>query len=187
MKRILQQTPKDIQSEPGSSKSGEPVFLAIGKLCRPHGISGEILLEVITDFPERIRSGKTLFIGEKHQPHKISGVRPHQENLLIHFEDINLREDVSHITNLIAYVKANEIPPLATGKHYFHEIIGMAVFDEAENELGLVTEILETGANDVYVVRPENGKELLLPAIPDVIQKVDLENKKLIVRPQDWN
>jgi 16S rRNA processing protein RimM len=79
------------------------------------------------------------------------------------------------------YVKAADLPSLPEGQLYLHELFGFAVVDEAGNSLGELVEILETGANDVYVVRNEAGKEILLPAIPSVILEVDAANRLMRV------
>ena len=79
------------------------------------------------------------------------------------------------------YVRASDVPSLPEGKLYQHEIFGFQVVDENENSLGEVVEIIETGANNVYVVRDESGKEILLPAIPSVILETDPSRRVLRV------
>ena len=73
------------QIETGSPPPGEPVFLAVGRLRRPHGVRGEILMDILTDFPERIRVGATLYVGDSHRPLKVSSLRWANNVLLISF------------------------------------------------------------------------------------------------------
>ena len=155
------------------SPDGEPVYLTVGFLRRPHGVQGEIILDLHTDFPERLKSGRKLFLGEEHKPMTLVSARPHAKGMLIKFKGVETPEDVGQFRNQWVYVKASDMPPLPEGQLYQHELFGFGVVDETDNLLGELVEILETGANDVYVVKDANGRELLLPAIPSVILEVD--------------
>jgi 16S rRNA processing protein RimM len=162
----------DNKNAPGSP-DGEPVFLTIGFLRRPHGVNGEIILDLHTDFPERLKSGRKLFLGEEHKPMTLESARPHAKGMLIKFKGVETPEDVGQFRNQWVYVKASEVPPLPDGQLYQHELFGFSVMDEGDNLLGELVEILETGANDVYVVRDVKGREILLPAIPSVVLEID--------------
>ncbi len=96
--------------------------------------------------------------------------------------DVTTPEQAGRYRNQILSIAASETPELPEGAFYFHELLDLEVVDEAGNILGTLTEILETGANDVYVVTDSNGRELLLPAIPEVVMNVDLDAKKIEVR-----
>ena len=155
------------------SPDGEPVYLTVGFLRRPHGVSGEIILDLHTDFPERLKSGRKLFLGEEYKPMTLVSARPHAKGMLIKFKGIETPEDVGQFRNKWVYVKASDVPPLPEGQLYQHELLGFSVVDESHDLLGELVEILETGANDVYVVRDANRHEILLPAIPSVILELD--------------
>jgi 16S rRNA processing protein RimM len=164
----------------GSRNSSEPEFLAVGKLRRPHGIRGEILMTVWTEFPERLKPGVEVFVGENHERLRIEQVRWHRDDMLIMLEGYPSREEAGQLRNKVVMVRTEDLPPLEEGEVYLHQIIGMTVFDDdVELPLGIVSEIIETGANDVYVVRDEHGSEFLLPAIDPVILAIDVR-KKLI-------
>jgi 16S rRNA processing protein RimM len=152
------------------SPDGEPVYLVVGFLRRAHGVHGEIILDLHTDFPERLQSGRKLFIGEERT---LSDARPHAKGMLLKFRGIETPEAAGQLRNQWVYVKATDVPSLPEGKMYQHELFGFAVEDESGKLLGELVEIIETGANDVYVVRNEAGKDLLLPAIPSVILETD--------------
>jgi len=162
------------------SPKGEPLYLSVGFLRRPHGLHGEIIMDVHTDFPERMKSGRKLFVGDEHKPVTLASVRPHQSGLLVKFKNIETSEDAGMFRNQWVFVKKADAPPLPAGTIYQHEMIGFEVVDENDNPLGELVEILETGANDVYVVRDDSGKEILLPAIPSVI--LDLQPARRLVR-----
>lgn len=165
----------------GSPEPGEPAFLVIGKIRRPHGVRGDVLMEIHTDFPERLQPGVVVYIGEQTQQHRIASRRSHREGLLIRFEGYTTPEAAGELRNQWVYVRADDRPPLEEGEYYHHEILGMMVFDEAQGFLGWVTEILSTGANDVLVVKNEQGREKLLPFADDWIQEVNIAQKRLRV------
>ena len=155
------------------SPDGEPVYLVVGFLRRAHGLRGEIIMDLHTDFPERFQSGRKLFVGDEHKPMTLSNTRPHAKGMLVKFEGVETPEDAGRLRNQWVYIKSTDAPNLPEGRLYQHELFGFRVIDESGNELGELVEIIETGANDVYVVRNESGKEILLPAIPSVVLETD--------------
>jgi 16S rRNA processing protein RimM len=162
------------------------VFLAVGRLRRSHGVSGEIAMEVLTDFPQRLLPGRAVYVGEDHREQRIKSVRWKDTLLLLAFEGIEIREQVAALTNQIVYIAASSLPDLPEGEYYHHQLVGLNAVDERGQRLGRLTDILETGANDVYVITAEDGKELLLPAIEAVILSVDLDAGEMLVRPPEW-
>ncbi|MBA4379430.1 MAG: 16S rRNA processing protein RimM, partial [Anaerolinea sp.] len=166
-----------IERPAGSPSAGEPVFLVVGKIRRPHGLAGEALVEVYTDFPERLLPNTVVFAGEAHQPLTIQRHRMHNKGLLLTFEGITTPVQVGLLRNQRLYIPVVDRPPLEEGEYYHHQILGLSVVDENGQELGKLTEILETGANDVYVVKRSDASELLLPAISEVVLDVDLPRK----------
>ena len=168
--------PTSTSPTPASLKSpGEIVYLAVGKLHRPHGLRGEIRMEVLTDFPERLVPGMTLYLGPGHQTATLLSSRWHKHDLLVAFEGYQDREGVAVLRNQLVQVRADDRPQLPEGEYYHHQLLGLRVLDEAGNTLGELAEILVTGANDVYVVRAPRGEEVLLPAIDSVVLDVDLK------------
>ena len=155
------------------SPAGEPFYLVVGFLRRPHGVRGEIVMDLHTDFPERLKTGRKLFVGEKHKRVALQGVRSHGKGVLVKFRGIDTPQDAGQFRNQWVYVKTSDVPKLPEGQIYQHKLFGMTVVDEDDKTLGTLAEIIETGANDVYVVKDESGKELLLPAIPSVILDID--------------
>jgi 16S rRNA processing protein RimM len=170
----------------GSPQPGEPVFLVVGFLRRPHGVEGEILMEVLTDFPERLRSGRTVYVGEDHRPMHITHKRSQDQALLMTFSGIDTPEAAGLLRNNRVYIKADNLPDLPEGEYYHHQLLGIKVIDENGVEIGPLTEIIETGANDVYVVTSLEGKEILFPAIESVILSVDIERKEMRVKLPAW-
>jgi 16S rRNA processing protein RimM len=158
----------------GSAPNGEPAFLVVGKLRHTHGVRGEILLDVITDFPERLQPGMTVFVGEQHRPERIRSRRMHGQGLLLSFEGYTTPESMSALRNTLVYVPTAGRPPLPEGEYYHHQVLGLRVVSDEGGELGRISEILSTAAHDVYVIRSEGGAEILLPATDEVIIEIDL-------------
>ena len=170
------------QGQPaGSPLEDEPAFLVVGKLRRPHGVRGEIVMEIFTDFPERLRPGVIVFVGERHQRLRIRSRRPNGGTLLIAFDGFTNPESAGTLRNNLVFVRADDRPPLPDGEYYHHQLLGITVVSDEGQELGKLVEILANPANDVYIIQPETGREILLPAIKSVILNVDLTQNRMQV------
>ncbi|MGW8226179.1 MAG: ribosome maturation factor RimM [Anaerolineales bacterium] len=178
-------TPQSVEMQDGnlsgSSPPGEPEFLVVGKLGKPHGIQGEIVMDVYTDFPERLEAGVVVYIGPQYKPIQIARRRPHTRGLILSFDGYQSREAVADLRNLLVQVPSADRPALPDGEYYQHQLLGLLVIDEGGLELGWVTAILETGANDVFVVEDKEGSEVLIPDIESVILDIDLGEKQIKV------
>lgn len=170
-------TPSHVQGEnqSGSSFPGEPEFLVVGKLGKPHGVHGEIMMYVYTEFPERLVPGDVVYIGEEHHPLRLTGVRSHAKGLLLSLAGMEDRETVAELRNSLVQVLTADRPQLPQGQYYQHQLLGLKVVDEDNMQLGHITGILETGANDVYIIQDKSGREVLIPAIESVILDINLE------------
>ncbi len=172
-----------INNQPaGSPIAGEPAYYDAGFIRRPHGVKGELLVEIDRIYEGVILPGAVMYLGEDHYPMKILSSRFHNKGLLIQLDEINNPEQAGKFRLQRIYVsslvKRKKLPP---GEFYGDQIMGLKVRDELDRDLGMVSEVIETGANDVYVVSKPGERDLLLPAIPDVIQRVDLEKGEIIV------
>jgi len=172
----------------GSLHYSEPEFLAVGKLGKTHGLQGEMWMNLLTDFPERLIAGKQIFLGPRHFPCVIRTFKNYDKRSLISFEGIHTPEETLEMRNQFIYVRAAQLPELTEGDYYHHELIGMKVFDEKRQLIGTLVEIIETGANDVYVIRSkeEGEREILVPAIDDVVLHVEPEDRTMVVKLQEW-
>jgi 16S rRNA processing protein RimM len=135
---------------------------------------------VVTDFPkQRFRRGNSVVIrGERHV---VQAARIQGTTVLLKLEDVADREAADVLRNADVEVPTQEAVPLKRGQFYWHEVIGLVVEDATTHEtLGEVTDIIETGANDVYVVKGKRG-EILLPAIKDVVKRIDPANGRMLV------
>ncbi|MBI9045368.1 MAG: 16S rRNA processing protein RimM [Anaerolineaceae bacterium] len=177
---------KDIEKS-GSPEKSEPLLLTVGHLMRPHGINGEIKMKVLTQFPDRISMGQDVFVGEKREILTIESLRWQNKIILVKFSGLDDRDSVGVYINSKVNIVGESLPELPEDENYYHDLIGSKVFDENEVFLGELTEIIETGANDVYVVTDEQKKELLLPALKSVILSVNTNEKRIIAKPPLWS
>ncbi len=182
------QSNKNGKNLSGSLNNSEPEFLVVGKIGRTHGIHGENWIDLYFDFPESLVQGKILYLGDAHKPKTIRSYHFSRSRALISFNGINNPEDASLLVNQPVYLKAGQLPKMPEGKYYHHEMLGLKVYDEGQTLIGTLSDILQTGSNDVYVVTDEKdpSKETLLPAIKSVIIKIDIENRTMIVKLQEW-
>lgn len=167
--------------ETGSAPISEPEFVLVGVLRRPHGLRGEAQVSIETDFPERLQPGVKLYLGDERRLVTIRSQRPVDGGLLLAFKEFPDRNAIEHLRNAPLFTHISESPPLPAGRYYHHQLIGLRVVDAQHGELGMLTRILQTGANDVYLVQSERYGEVLIPAIPDVVQSVDLDHKQMRV------
>ena len=157
--------------------------LKVGKIVNTHSLKGEVKVISSTDFEEqRFEKGTELLITRGNQVVKevtVESYRTHKNNLLVKFVGIDSIEEAEKLKNLQIKIDSDNIGELEENEFYFHEIIGCEVFDENGKSLGEISEILTPGANDVWVIKSQNGKEILIPYIGDVVKKIDVENKKI--------
>lgn len=157
--------------------------LKVGKIINTHGLKGEVKVLSSTDFEnERFKKDTSLLITRGNQVIReviVESYRNHKNMILVKFEDINSIEEAEKLKNLQIKVELSDDNLLEENEFYFYEIIGCEVFDESSNLLGVISEILTPGANDVWVIKSNLGKEILIPYIEDVVKKIDVENKRI--------
>lgn len=152
--------------------------MAVGFVRALFGLRGELAVEVLTDFPERFRPGARLFV--RGREFEVYNARSHRSGLLIELLGVQSRLQAERLCGCLIEVPEEELAPLGEGEFYRFQIVGLAVFDREGQPLGRVAEVLETGANDVYIVRDDGG-DLLVPAIDSVVLEVDVPAGRMVV------
>lgn len=148
-------------------------YLAVARVVAPHGIRGEVRCEVITDFPERLKRTERLYRGDNHIPVELERARLDRQSAILKLAGIQSRDEAQALRGQMLYVPEAEAVRLPGDSYFWHQILGLTVRTDAGEELGEVAEIMQTGSNDVYVVR-KDGREILLPAIKDVVHDIDI-------------
>lgn len=152
----------------------------VGRIVRPHGIRGEVIVRRYGETPGLLEPGSSLQVGETHV--RVRAARPHQQFWIVSFEGVTDRTAAETLAGAALRVEADRLPPLPEDAYYNFQLIGMRVRTVGGEDLGILEEILETGAQDVYVVRGK-GREILLPALREVIRGVDVAAGTMTVEP----
>lgn len=159
-------------------------FLNVGKIVNTHALQGEVRIVSNSDFKdERFKVGAQLFIDYQgsHVPVVIKSHRVNKNFDLVKFKDMNHINDVEKYKGCQLLVDATNLEDLEDDAFYFHEIIGCQVKTEEDLVLGEIIDILQTGANDVWVIKRKGEKDLLIPYIEDVVKKVDTKEKVVVI------
>ncbi|MGH2363430.1 MAG: ribosome maturation factor RimM [Chloroflexota bacterium] len=151
-----------------------PRWLVVGRIVAAFGTHGEVRLMPQTSFPDRFAPGRTLFVEGKEAAFPITASRRQKGQLVLKLQGVDDRETALELAGRHAQVPGDDLAPLAEGEFYLFQLTGLRVESDDGRTLGRLTEVLQTGANDVYVVKGE-GPEVLLPATPEVIRDVNLE------------
>ena len=159
-------------------------YLEIGQIVSTHGVKGELRVNPWCDTPEFMKKFKTLYFdknGEKAV--KVLACRPHGNVVILQLEDINTVEEAQKLRNKILFMSRKDAK-LKKGDWFIQDLIGCTVYDADDNAkiYGTLTDVAQTGANDIWYIE-NNNKEYIIPAIKDVVINVDVENESVYIRP----
>lgn len=160
-------------------------FLEIGEIVGTHGIRGEMRLNPWCDSPEFVTKFKTLYYDSNGScAAQIKAARPHGNIVLLSIKDIDTVEKAQKMRGKVLYMKRSDAK-LPDGTYFIAELIGCTVYDadNPEKVYGTLTDVSETGANDVWHIKNSEGKEYLIPSIPDVVIETDVAKNRVVIRP----
>jgi len=163
-------------------------FLKVGKIVNTHALKGEVRVVSHSDFKdERFAKGSQLFIAfsGSHVAVEVENHRMNKNLDLLKFKGIDSINDVEKYKGCELLVDASELGELDENEFYYHEIIGCAVSTLDGEALGQISDVIQTGANDVWVVSSPGAKDLLIPYIDDVVRSVDISSKMVEVKLLD--
>ena len=158
-------------------------YFEIGQIVNTSGLKGVLKIKPFTDDIKKFSNLKTIFIKTKNglTEFKIEQVRYVKNMVVLKLAGIDIVEEAEKYRNLYITVLRDQEEELEEGSYYVVDILGCKVNTDANQELGKIVDVFQTGSNDVYVVKDEQGKQILLPAIKQVIKNVDIKNKIIIV------
>lgn len=159
----------------------EDIMIDVGRIVAVHGIKGEVKVASLSSNPRRFKKGSKLTIEKTGELAAIATVRPQNDLFLIRFEGVEDRNTAEILKGSMLQIPQEDAAPLPNGEYYFFQLEGLEVITEEGESLGTITDLMANGANDVYRVDMGNNDYLLLPALKQVVKKVDLENKKMTV------
>ncbi|MHC1758658.1 MAG: ribosome maturation factor RimM [Negativicutes bacterium] len=155
-------------------------LIAVARITTPHGVRGEVKLQPLTDFPHRFAETESLLLADGTRM-ILESARLQRDTVLAKFKGMDTPEAWIPFRRQELYITEDALMPLPTGQYYIHQIIGLEVVDESGAVQGTVGDVLQTGSNDVYVVKTSDDKEILLPAIDTVVKKIDVSAGRMIV------
>ena len=156
-------------------------LITIGVIVAPHGVRGELKVIPQTDFPDRFLTMDDCYIDGKL--YHLSSARFHKQFVLITLDEIVDRNAAELISKKDIQITREQLVPLEEGRYYIFDMIGLSVYNKEGVLLGTLSDVLQPGANDVYVVTKSGEPDLLLAAIDDVIIDIDMNNRTMIVDP----
>lgn len=159
-------------------------LISIGKLVGTFGVQGAVKVVPMTDFPQRFKKMKSVLLNFRGHitEETVEWSREHGTMVVMKFTRFNTPEEAIKLKYALLQVKSEQLYPLPEGEHYIFQLIGLEVHDEEKGYLGQVAEVLQTGANDVYVVQGGPYGEILIPALKQVVPEIDITAGKMTVK-----
>ena len=157
-------------------------YLAIGQVVKPQGVRGEVKVKPLTDDPRRFLDLTQVLMrdGEAYQPRAIGCTRVHDGFAYLQFEGAQDREAAEALRGMLLFVDRANAVPLDEDTNYIVDLVGCEVFDTQQKPIGTLAEVLQPGANDVYVIHTPKG-ELMIPALKRVVPVVDVAARRIVI------
>ena len=163
--------------------TNEKVLITVGMISKPHNLNGAIKVHPITDFPERFLERQEILVEVKGKLElmKITSVSLHNSFLIMQLEGIDSIDKAEQLRGAYLKISEAQLASLKDDEFYIFQLIDMEVKDIQGNYIGRLADVIKTGANDVYIVKDQANKEILIPALKKVVKKIDLEAKEMTV------
>ena len=155
--------------------------VAVGLINGPWGRHGHVKVTPLTSNPQRLQPGAVLLV--EGRPRRVLDVATPKGYPCVRFDGYADRAAAASLRGTLIEIEEAQLPSLPQGEYYVHELVGLAVVTTDDRPLGRLEAVLRTGANDVYVVRSEGAKDVLVPAIPDVVVAVELDAGRMVIEP----
>jgi 16S rRNA processing protein RimM len=167
------------------SKPHATEWATIGKVVAPFGVRGELKVLSLTDIPNRFAELEVIHLGPDHIRYRIKGSRPYKgEMVVLKLEGIEDANTAETLRNLDLCIPLSQLTTLPADSYYQHDLLGLQVVTMDGQDVGKIVDIIVTGSNDVYVIKGKaDRREILIPAIKDVIKQVDLTRKMMYIEP----
>lgn len=160
-------------------------LLAVGQVVKAFGISGELIVQPMTDLPARFKKLKDVFIGpdaSSSRPASVERVKVEARGIRLKLKDVNDRNSAEALAGALIFIDEKHRIRVPPGHYFIHDVVGMTVADEEGAIIGTVRDVMRMPANDIYVIDRKNGTELLLPAVKEFILQMDVPQRRMTVR-----
>ncbi len=165
-------------------KRQETAWATIGQVVALFGIRGELKVRLLTDIPDRFEQLEAIYLGTEHRQHTIERVRPYKGEMIVlklaGLEDANAATPLLRQEIMIPESQLAQLPP---DSYYQHDILGLTVLTLDGRVIGPIIDILQTGSNDVYTLKESDGRQVMIPAIKEVVKRIDLIRHTMYIDP----
>lgn len=168
--------------------SDRPDLIIVGEVIRAHGVRGAVRVAPVTDFPEHLLALDEVVLVSGAAARRVRVERSEASGrfVVMKFGGVDTPEEAETLRGATVQIPATQAVPLPPGQFYIFQVVGLEVRTPEGTVIGRVVDILRTGSNDVYVVRPHNGAEILLPAVDSVVEQIDIAAGRLVARLPEW-
>jgi 16S rRNA processing protein RimM len=164
-----------------SERTEHPERVAVGRINAPWGVRGHVKVTPLTANPERIAEGATVYL--RGAPTRIEEVKTPRGYPVVLFQGVRGLDDAEMLRGEVLEIDESDLPPLPEDEYYVHDLIGLPVSTTDGRDLGEVADVLQTGSNDVYVVRRPGARDVLIPVLEGIVVDVDLQAARILVEP----
>jgi 16S rRNA processing protein RimM len=163
-------------------------LIIVGEVTRAHGVQGAVRVVPVTDFPERllVLHEAVLVRRGAARPMRVEAAQRDGAGVLMKFAGIDTPDAAEEWKGATVQIPASQAVPIPPGQFYVFEVVGLEVCTPEGTRVGEVVDVIRTGSNDVYVIRPPDGPEILLPAVDSYVHKIDVAAGRLIARLPEW-
>jgi len=165
-------------------KQQETEWVTIGQIVAFFGLRGELKVRLLTDIPNRFEQLEAVYVGPDQQRYSIEHVRPYKgEMIILKLLGIDDANDAEALRLQDLVLPASQLAELPEGSYYQHDILGLTVLTLSNQQLGQIADIIETGSNDVYLIKGPDGEQVMIPAIKEVVKQIDLIRRTMYIDP----
>lgn len=166
------------------AKQQETEWVTIGQVVAFLGLRGELKVRLLTDIPDRFGQLETVYLRSEYRPYRVESVRPYKgEIVILKLRGVDNANAAEELRGQEIVIPLDQLASLPAGSYYRHDILGLTVQTLDGRQLGRIVDIIETGSNDVYMIRASDGKQIPIPAIKDVIKQVDITHQTMYIDP----
>jgi 16S rRNA processing protein RimM len=158
----------------------------LGLIVGPHGLGGAVKVKSYADSPESFTGTRRVFLLSDDGTRRdisVEQARPQGNSVLLKFSGVDTREQAEDLVGWSVVAKRDDLPAVEDGEFYWHDVIGMEVYDASGKYYGIVTSIIPTGANDVFIVKGQTGDEILIPGTFDAVREINVPDNRMIIEP----
>jgi len=158
-------------------------LITVGKILDAHGVRGWVRMLPLTDFPERFLDMAQVILlrNDQYMEYRLAEAMQHKQFVLLRFEGISDMNAAKALKGALLQVTKEQLIKLPGDSYYIFDLLGLSVYTTVSEYLGELEDVLRTGANDVYVVKDERGRSVLIPALKQVVKKIDLDARRMVV------